>query len=273
MHKAAVKNSQPDQARKPKFNGAKIIGVVGAKGGVGATTLSVELAAVLALSYGHTTVVDGDLQHADVWSALGCTSEYSVEDLVERIDGLDESVFSACCSSPFPQASKLRVLGQAVNAAAIPKINLTDLARVVQKCSLYTEFFLLDLPRHIDKHLVTAADLCDTIVLVFEATVAGVTMVTRWLSLFHELGYEDDRIICVLNRAGGKYTTVEKELHRCLGERDIVRIPNASSILWECAARPVPAVLAYASHPYSRAVARLAERLQQPRQKGGEEDV
>jgi Flp pilus assembly CpaE family ATPase len=103
--------------------------------------------------------------------------------------------------------------------------------------------------------------MCEKILLVFEATVQGVATCKHWLGVFKELGYDNDRIICVLNRSGSKYKSVEQQMSECSSDETIFRLPNAFSAMWESSTHGVPVVLAHPSHAYSKAIIKLAQYI------------
>jgi pilus assembly protein CpaE len=238
---------------------APIVAVLGAKGGVGASTLCANLAAALANVGAATTIIDANFQQPDIAHLCGQDPPHSLTELMARSSIVDSQLFEACAIE-IPQTN-ITVLSPPLNGEAIAKSNLSDLTRCIRHVRSYSQYWIIDVPRHLDKHLVTLTDICDKIVLVFEATVAGVAASQRWLGVFRELGYDPDRIMCVLNRSGSKYSGVEQQLASCFAEHTVYRIPNASTLMWECETRGRLAVLANPGHAYSRAILKLAKHV------------
>ena len=238
-----------------------VVAVIGAKGGVGATSVAINLAAALAIGGIQTTIVDANLQQPDVANMIGKEPEHSYMELLNRNGSLDKQIFEACSASI--AGIPLNLLSPPLDGSAAFKADLSQLAQCLNSVRSYSQFWILDLPRHIDKHLVTITDMSDKILLVFEATVPGVATCRRWLNIFTELGYSKSKIVCVLNRSGSKYTGVEQQLNEYFSEEAIFRIPNASSVAWECSTRGTPIVLAQPNHKYSQAMNKLAQHLSQ----------
>jgi pilus assembly protein CpaE len=72
----------------------KIFGIVGAKGGVGTTTVAVNLATELArIAPGQTLLVDLHLSHGDAAVMLGAEPRFTVLDALQNAHRLDEAVF------------------------------------------------------------------------------------------------------------------------------------------------------------------------------------
>jgi pilus assembly protein CpaE len=237
---------------------APAVAVIAAKGGAGATTVAVNLAAAMSLLRLPTTLVDGNLQHPGVLNLLGVEPEHSIIELLARVGEIDQKLFEACA---LDAAANFKVLSPPVSGEAALQTDLTELARCLDLVRSYSGIWVVDLPQHLDRHLVTLTDFCARIVLVFEATVAGVAACQRWLKIFRELGYEKERIICVLNRSGSKFRGVEEQLDDSFFEQPFYRLPNCSSAHWDCANKAVPLVLENPAHVYSKAVLKLAEQI------------
>jgi pilus assembly protein CpaE len=251
-----------DQEESPvsKTN-SPIIGVLGAKGGVGTTTIALNLAAALSLGHARTTIIDANLQQPEVAHLTGRNVLHTISELLVRKTNVDKQLFDACVIELGDSNSKLNLLSPPLNGEAGFKFNLTDLSNCINELHSYSDFWVIDLPRHLDKHLVTLTDICEKIVLVFEATVQGVATCKHWLGIFQELGYSKEKIVCVLNRSGSKYRSVEQQMFDCFTGETIFRLPNAFSTMCESSTHGTPVVLAHPSHVYSKAMIKLAQYL------------
>jgi pilus assembly protein CpaE len=246
---------------RPSEKPAPIIAVLGAKGGVGATTLAINLATSIAQTGIKTTLIDCDLQKPDVCHIIGKDPRHPLTELTARSSELDEQLFEACELDVTDAKLKLTLLSPPLNGDSALQANLSQLAQCLEGLRSYSSFWVVDLPRHLDRHFVTLTDLCDKIILVFEATVTGIAASHRWLNTFRELGYDREQIICVLNRAGSKHNGVERQLTTCFGDQPIVRLPNASNQIWDSSTRGIPTVLAYGNQPYARAITSLVKQI------------
>ncbi len=233
-----------------------VVAVLGAKGGAGATTVAINLAASLAAGGLPTTLVDSHYHQPDVATKLGLEPNHSMTELFLRLPEIDRRMFDACSVDV---SGHLGLLSPPLDGAAGITTTLSALADCIDHIRSYSGFWVIDMYPHLDKHLVTLADRCQKILLVFESTLSGVAACKRWLTVFRDLGYSQDRVICVLNRSGAKPATVEEELAACFADQPLVKLPNAHSMLWDCTARGVTAVSAYPAHAYSKAMQNLAQ--------------
>jgi len=252
--------SSPEQALV--IGDAPIISVLGAKGGTGCTSVAINLAAALSGHFNGATILDGNFQLPDVAHVLSREPEHSLLELLFRVPDIDEHLFNACACEATDLDSKLKLLTPPLNGEAALKADLTQLAQCLTTLNSYTNCWVVDLPKHLDRHLVTFLDASTKIVLVLEATVSGIAACNRWLSTFRELEYPTDRVICVVNRSGSKYNkTIEAQLGSAFGDFTVVQIPNAAQLMWESTANGAPPVLSSPSSPYARAVKSLAASI------------
>ncbi|MBU6455422.1 MAG: P-loop NTPase [Cyanobacteria bacterium REEB67] len=256
-------NLQPSLALEPdRSAAAPLIGVLGARGGVGTSTIAFNLAASLAASGVDTTIVDADFQLPDIANLIGQEAEHSILELLGRGAKTDRLLFQACrLEIPCGSGSLGGLLPPADGEAAI-KSNLTELGECLDHISSFSSLFVIDLPNHLDRHLVTILDRCAKIVLAFEATISGVAACQQWLSIFAELGYEEDRVMLVCNRSGSKHKLVEDQLPACFVGRTTWKVTNASSLVGTPAQQGVPLALSSPNSAYARSVAKLAAHLQ-----------
>jgi len=239
-----------------------IIGILGSKGGVGATTLAVNLSSALSLESrkGSVLLIDANFQQPDVALVLAAKTDYSLIDLVQKTV-IEPRVFAAC-STPVADSNDLRVLSAPLDGSAQARINLSQLADCLPQLSNFADLLILDLPKNLDRHLVTTLDACDFIVLVAEANIASIAATRRLLGICAELGYPQEKILVVANRCGGKLKFVEQQLFMSLDGLPVFSLPNAYLLNETCAIEGVPMVIKHAKDKYSRAVKTLALHLQ-----------
>jgi len=102
---ASAADLAPPSDAEARVDG-KVIAIAGAKGGVGATTVAVQLALRLARNEGRVCLADFDLQTGTVGLALGIRHPRGLSDLV-TVDDLSKRVVS---DTLYPHPSGLRVL-------------------------------------------------------------------------------------------------------------------------------------------------------------------
>jgi flagellar biosynthesis protein FlhG len=161
--------SRPDPAQRqasilPVVGGpVRVIAVTGGKGGVGKTTVAVNLATALAQSGQRVLLLDGDLGLANVDVLLGLAPRYSLADVLAGDRTIEEVIVEA--------PSGLRVVPAASGIARMASLTPTEHLGLVQAFS--------GLAARLDTLIVdTSAGLADA-VLRFSAASQHVLVVVR----------------------------------------------------------------------------------------------
>lgn len=235
-----------------------IIGILGAKGGSGATTIAINLSFALSCQYGLSTLVDAHLQEPDIAVVLGQEPRFTILDLLLRAGDYPREVYEACCVEIHKH---LKLLTPPLLGEAAVHGNLSQLASCLDVIGSYSGRWVVDLPRHLDRHFVNLIDRCHVIVLVFEATLTGVSSARRWLKTLGELGYNQDKIVCVVNRSGSHVMSIEGEVGACFAGYQVFKVPNAFKLSEVCTTYGQPAVIRCPNEPYAKSIKRLATLL------------
>ncbi len=78
------------EQQSPKKKRGEMIAVCSAKGGVGRTILTVNLAIALFKKNIKVSILDGDFQFGDIGLAMDLQSTFTIKDVMEEIESLDE---------------------------------------------------------------------------------------------------------------------------------------------------------------------------------------
>ncbi len=245
-----------------------VIAVIGSKGGVGGTTLAINLAASLGQrsSGASVTLVDANLQQPDAALMLACEPQHSVVELFKRAEALENQIIEAC-RCELSSTSGFRLVTPPLDGSAASENNLSELVKLIPAIGNVSNGIVMDLPKNLDRYLVTMLDLASVIVLVLEPNLASIAAAKRWLAAFEDLDYPDEKVLLVANRLGGKFKFVEEQLFVSFSGYEILRLPNAYSVSESCAIAGAPIVVKYPKDNYSKAMrivaASVHDRLKQ----------
>ena len=236
---------------------AKLISVFSLKGGVGVTSIAVNLAVALAQMWQvEVPLVDLALESAhdalmfDI-KTKNTLAQLSATDIGDMDDELLRSYLvkheSGVCVLPAPSLPEQaeQVTPAAVNHALTLAKDMFN-------------YVVLDLSSSFSEVTLTALDLSSLVFLVLSPDLAALKAATSTLNVFAALGYPDDRIVPVLNWTFPREGLPQKNIEAALKRRVPVVIPYEQTLFVESINRGVPAMLLRSHSPAVMSIARMA---------------
>ncbi len=193
VHEAAY--AVPDDEER-----GEVIAICGTKGGVGVTSLAINLAAELTPVY-RVCVVDLDFSMGDVAALLDLQAPSHVAEVLRKIDRLDERMLAGSVAH---HASRIHVLAQPDELDEHEDLRGDSVLQLLTTCARSYQYVMLDCGSRIDEAILMATSVADRILLVCTATVPAVKNAHRRLQLFDRLGVERDRVHLVVNKLDRK---------------------------------------------------------------------
>jgi pilus assembly protein CpaE len=174
---------------------AKVFAFVGAKGGVGTTTVAVNTATAIAKGTGAPTLmIDLHLAHGDAAVLLGVEPRFSVADALEHASHLDEAFLRGL-------VVKSRAGVDLLASSERPLVTPPDSARIralLEAASRLYRYVVLDAPRS-DGTVLDSLDGATTIVVVANQELATVRNASRLAATFRQR-YGGGRVRVVISR-------------------------------------------------------------------------
>jgi pilus assembly protein CpaE len=188
-----------------------VIAVLGAHGGVGSTTLAVNLGCAIAADPAHATaLIDLDLALGDAGVHLAITPHYTMADLASNIDKLDLNFLKR--SMVKHETSGLSVLDRPVQISDLEGIQGAHVERVLNLLKLSYTHLILDLSKRFTPVDMAALAVADVILLVTQLELACVLNTTRVIAALSAVDGIADRLKVVLTKSGAE--EAEEERHR-----------------------------------------------------------
>ena len=212
----------------------------GVKGGVGTTTAAINFAAVCAKQGKSTVLVDLDLDSGDAACFLGLRHQYSLADVVDNLEQLDQAMlegimvrdalgFSVLCAPEEFEKSRL----------------ITD-QHLREICSFLIERFdvvIVDGSRPLDELLMSCLELSESIFVTMTPEFPCVRNAQHYLSALARAGYGSEAVRLIVNRHEKRaplHVSIE-QLQQTLGTGPFWVFPNRYSDAMQAIheARPV----------------------------------
>lgn len=223
LQQAAAANNR--QAGVQQREG-KIIAVFSPKGGIGCTTIAVNLGVAMALNNSSTILVDGSLQFGDVAVMLNLKSSSTIIDLVERMSELDYDLVS---SVAVPHSSGLKVLLAPSRPEMAELVTEEHIKKLLQALRQMYEFVIIDTSSNLNDVNLAMLDVADRIVMVTQQNLPSLKNVSRFYDLSEGLDYPIDKIMLVVNHGSNKLNISIRDIMDSLKRQIVSVIPEDES--------------------------------------------
>ena len=210
---------------KHSENSAEIISVYSNKGGIGKTTIAVNLASELANVTGEkVALVDLNLQLGDVSTFLNIkpsfdagyiirklvsSNKVSVEKMLEQYK--DTNLYILSDPSYIEQS-------ESITPMLIEKL-FTNLKQAFQ-------YIVVDMSSNIDANTLKILDLSDKIMFTMIVNIPSIRNAQRCLNLFKSRNYSKDKVKLIINRYMENDEITVSDIENTLSEKIYRKIPN-----------------------------------------------
>jgi pilus assembly protein CpaE len=246
-----------DPSLRPRV-GKRIV-VLGSKGGVGTTTVAVNLALLLREhKLGSIALFDTDFLTGDTTIHLDIQPQRTVLDLVPHIDALDARLIGQVMVS---HPSGLQVLARPTNPEQAEVLTAEHVRAILGSVTQMFEQVVIDCALTYDDRMLAVLDLADLYVVTVTPHLGALRSARHFLHVARTLGYPDDRMCFVLNRASNLAGLSSEDIANLLGTRSLLQIPAAGPELTQAVNEGRPPVLHQPKSPVARALNAVAEQV------------
>jgi pilus assembly protein CpaE len=201
-----------------------VLAVAGSRGGVGCTSLAVNIGSTLAQEPGHTVaLIDLDLALGDADVALDLMPDYTLADVALNIDRLDMTFLRRSLSK---HASGLSLLPHPVQMEDASMIREEHLQRVIGLLRASYTHLVLDLSKSFTPNDVTAMRMADVVLLVGQLELSSLRNIVRMLLTLGSDESLSKKTQIVLNRVGAESDISLKKAEETIGKPVFWQVPN-----------------------------------------------
>ena len=232
-----------------------MICVLGPKGGAGKTLVSANLAVSLANAGHKVAVVDLDLQFGDVGLALGLHPDKTIYDLAKSGGSLDTDKMEGYLAQHESGARVLLAPTRPDHAGVITTEFLRDVYAVLR---VSHDYVIVDTPPGFTPEVIAATDSSSHICMVGVLDALSLKNTKLGLETLDLMGYDEDRITLVLNRADSRVGITPDDVRMVMGRKPDVLVPSDRDIP-RAVNEGVPIVLLKTRSEAARAFRMLAD--------------
>ncbi len=242
---------------------ASIVAVFSPKGGVGRTTVSVNMAVAAAQEGKRVALVDASFQFGDVGVLLNLNPRNkSIADLAgelqagEQYDSLDSFLVS--------HSSGVRVLLAPPSPEQAELIGPPAIKSVLAALRNEAELIVVDCPSNFNDTTLAVLDEADLILTLLTLEITSVKNMRLFLEVCEQLGYGPEKIRLVLNRADSTLGIRVADVEHSIGRKvDHTIVSDGRSVVYALN-RGVPFFLSNREAQVSQDIARLASAVTGP---------
>jgi pilus assembly protein CpaE len=201
----------------------RIVVVLGPKGGTGKTLTSANLGVALADSGKRTAIVDLDLQFGDVALTLGLPPTATIHDLLSAGGSLDAAKLSDYMAT---HSSGLRVLLAPTRPDQAAIVTVAHLREIYNVLRGSFDYVVVDTPPGFTPEVIASIDSATDLVMVGMLDALSLKNTKVGLETLQIMGYPQDQVLLVLNRAQTKVGISAADVVAVLGRSPDILVPS-----------------------------------------------
>ncbi len=243
-----------------RSRGSTVISVAGATGGVGSTSLAVNLGCVLAQDPNNTVaLIDLDMSLGDADVFLDTIPDYTLVDVAQNVSRLD---FALLKKSLTKHDSGLFLLPRPMQMEDAATIGPEDFSRVVGLLKATFTHVVFDLSKSYGPLDFVAMEASNHVLLVTQLDLPCLRNIVRLMASFAEMDAMTDKIKIVVNRAGLDSGEISvKKAQDTIGREVFWQLPNDYRTMVEVRNNGVPLIEQAPKAKITQSIAQLADRL------------
>jgi pilus assembly protein CpaE len=239
----------------------RVVAVFSPKGGVGRTTVAVNLAVAAATEMGKKVVlVDASFQFGDVGVLLNLNPKNkSIADLAPELEagGEPESLDTFVIN----HSAGVRVLLAPPTPEMAELITTAGVRRVLEKLRAEHDLVVVDCTSWFNDTTLAILDMSDVILTMLSLEITSIKNMRLFLEVADQLGYERGKVRLVLNRADSTLGIRVADVEHSIGRKvDHTIVSDGRSVVYALN-RGVPFFLSNREAQVSQDVLRLAQAV------------
>jgi len=240
---------------------SRIYTIAGVGGGVGCTSLAINLACVLAQDEQNSVAVldlDLSLGDADVW--LDIIPDYTIQDVAENITRLDYSLLKRSLTKHDCGAF---LLPRPVQMETGTSIAPDELRRVIALLKATFTHLVIDISKDYGPLNLAALSVSDAVLLITQLDLPCLRNVVRLIQFFDQIEGISEKLKIVLNRVGLDETQISlNKALETIGREIFWQIPNDYATMVESRNNGIPLVIQAPKSKLTHSIQQLASVLE-----------
>jgi pilus assembly protein CpaE len=241
----------------------RLIAVVNAKGGSGATFVASNLAYIMSgVAKQSAALLSLDMQFESLTPYFDATLKHGLMEVLEAARDLDAVALDAYMTQ---HGSGLRLLAaRPENSFESLSDRSAELGIVLDKMTAQYDCVVVDMPRRVDRYTRAVLERATRVVLVVQQTLSHLRDAKRMMQIFADHGVSRDQMLVVVNRFEKGSLIGMEDVQRALHGVQVVGIPSDFKTVAESINLGVPMYEHARSSGVTKALLSLATNLGGP---------
>jgi pilus assembly protein CpaE len=239
----------------------QIVALFSPKGGVGRTTVAVNLAVAAATELGRSVVLmDGSFQFGDVGVLLNLNPKNkSIADLVPELEAGDPEL--SLDTFVINHSAGIRVLLAPPSPEMAELITPAGVKRVLDALRRQHDLVIVDCTSWFNETTLAILDSADVVLTMLSLEITSIKNMRLFLEVADQLGYEQNKVKLVLNRADSSLGIRVADVESSIGRKvDHTIVSDGRSVVYALN-RGVPFFLSNREAQVSQDILRLAQSV------------
>jgi pilus assembly protein CpaE len=205
-----------------------VITVFGAKGGIGKTTISTNLAVTLAKITGASVcLLDMDTRFGDVAIMMDVAVEASIADVARKIDEMDREKIREYLVK---HHSGVSILPAPLHPTEWRNMTSQHIEKIVELLAQTHDYVVIDTPGTFNELIAATLELANLILLVTSMDIASIKDTALALEMLRAAGVSEDKVKLLINHSTAANSLREEDVSRVLEYDVFWRIPHDLSV-------------------------------------------
>lgn len=240
-----------------------VITVFGAKGGIGKTTISTNLATTLAKITGASVcLLDMDTRFGDVAIMMDIAVEASIADVAKKIDQIDRDSIKDYLVKHY---SGVNILPAPLHPTEWRNMTPQHIEKIVELVAQTHDYVVIDTPGTFNELIAATLELANLILLITSMDIASIKDTALALEMLRAAAVSEDKVKLTINHSTAANSLREDDVARVLEYDVFWRIPHDLSVS-SSTQLGQPIVIAKPYARVSRSIIDLAHALTGTRQ-------
>ncbi len=220
-------------------NACKVISVFSNKGGIGKTSIAVNLAIEIAeMTKEKVAIVDLNLQLGDVSTFLDINPAFDLSYLAKNHENMDNNALLGSITRY--KNSSLYVIADPVNIETSKDISAEQIQVLMSRLKRIFSYIIIDTSTSIDSKTISALEMSQLILLAAVVNLPAIRNLQRCMDLFDKLNFPAEKVKLVLNRYMDNEEIKTSDIEDVVKQKVYWKIPNNYLAMMSAVNKGVP---------------------------------